>query len=232
MGLVAVSATVTNVLPALVLLTPLWGARRTLGVAAGFGAAVGLAAAALHLAGVRLGLTETALQVVRYELSVLPSFEPIQAWWSFRGLVLHQFGMALTELTTWTHPADGAIVTNLHDKEPTLLQLASFGLWCAGLVLWARDPRAPAAERSLVRSALLALGALVVFHSVASSYEAYIFSAHAWPYVAVPAAVVWLSPGRVARRCIAAAAVLALLQTLMGILWLVHLPGELGARWE
>ena len=231
LGALAVSATLPNLLPALVLLSAVWGVRRTLIGSLASVATLVAVALGLHLAGVRLWVSELALQVARDELAFLPPFHPLQLWWSVRGLLLHPFGMPLTMLTEWMHPVDGRLVTSLREREPTLLQLAACALWCTAIVLWARSPQRAPAERRFATTCALALAALIVFHSFVSSYEAYIFSAHAWPFVALPGVLAGLSGSPRQRRCIRLAVGLALLQTLLGILWLERLPGATGARW-
>ncbi|HVS08495.1 MAG TPA: hypothetical protein VMS76_01380 [Planctomycetota bacterium] len=235
LGAVAASFTVTNLLPATILLWALRRLRRPLVRAALVGALAGAALLAVHKLVAPLPLVWPLVRTVRYEMSLLTPPHALQIGWSFQHLVLFQFGMPRTELITWTHPADGAVVTSIHSASATPLQWAAFALWLAAVGLWVRRGRAgEPAERRFGAYCAAALLALLAFHVPFSAWEAYIFSPHAWPYVVVPGVLAWRwgmqARNRAVILCVAAAVALSLLQTAYGLWWLEHLPGDTGSR--
>jgi hypothetical protein len=179
-----------------------------------------------------IALVSMVVRVVQNELRWLtvPSQQSFRR--SFGGLILTHFGMPPSGLSTWQHPFNGMIVTSVRNLGMTAFQIAGLPLWCAGVLLWAWHGGRGSPERRFVRFALAAALSLIAFHTVYAAHEAYVFSAHIWPYLVLPGVLAWTDGVRTRRFaqviCITAAVVLSAIQTGSGLMNLRGLPGNTG----
>jgi hypothetical protein len=179
-----------------------------------------------------IALVSMVVRVIQSELRWLtvPSQQSFRR--SFGGLILTHFGMPPSGLSTWQHPFNGMIVTSVRNLGMTAFQIAGLLLWCAGVLLWAWHGGRGSPERRFVQFALAAALSLIAFHTVYAAHEAYVFSAHIWPYLVLPGVLAWTDGVRTRRFaqviCITAAVVLSAIQTGSGLMNLRGLPGNTG----
>lgn len=135
-----------------------------------------------------------------YDLRYVHEPTPASVWSSFRQLVVLQFGVPFTRLNQFPWDYEGLPVRRLY---PDLTRMLGPALACAlagsGLILWL-SRSGPPSSRAIRRLRLgkrpwflacgLALLSIVAVHAFFATREAYLFAPHAWPFVALPCAVV------------------------------------------
>jgi hypothetical protein len=108
-----------------------------------------------------------------------------------------------------------------------------FGLWCAGVTVWARRLDRDSADRRFLLYCLAAALSLISFYTVYLAHDAFMFSGHVWPYVMAPGVLAGMESLRkrhfFAALCIATAVVLSAMQHVIGLRMLGELPGNTGA---
>lgn len=106
---------------------------------------------------------------------------------SFRAMVVHQFGVPPTEVVRHTE-SNGQKYPLIYVKDGgPLPQAIPCALWYLGIFLWLpRGYQAHPVERKVIIACLAATAALVAFHAAYCTFEAFMFSPHAWPFVVLP----------------------------------------------
>lgn len=236
---VATAVTLSNLVPAAILLLPVVWLHTLRGLLVRMALAA-TAAAAVAVVGIfsvsveSFRLAPRLIRVVGYELRwlMLPDRHSIGR--SFEGLIVSEFGVPASALTTWQNPFTGLMVTSVGNLGVTGLQTAGFLAWCMGVLLWARPAGRGSPERWFLRYCLLAALSLIAFHSAYATDEAYLFSAHMWPYLVLPAVLAWTNGVRTGRVApvvfITAAVAFSAVQTGVGLAGLRGLPPTTGQR--
>ena len=226
----AVGMTITNALPATCLLLPLLASgmhRRALAKWLLLASLVLICLEVIAVAAEHFGSPTSD-----YSLSGEEAWMRVPHWRSMRAAVqalfVHNFG-----IPAMSHPRRGDLFgipyTLVVPREaPTRLQLGAGGLWIIGLIAWWRQTlQTHLAERQIVFCCLLALAGLLTFSSVYDPFEAYMVSAHAWPFILVPLLVAVKNSLETRRYlplyCLAACVVLSFAQTLAAFPHLLHL---------
>jgi len=100
---------------------------------------------------------------------------------------------------------------------PTL----AFILWMAAIVLWYRRPETARWARHFALASLAAFLSMVLFYAIYASHEAFLFSAHSWPFLVAPGLAAIVDSLRTPRRAevigFAAALSLGIIQTVIGV---------------
>jgi len=111
--------------------------------------------------------------------------EPLSVPRAFRELVVYQFGVPFTTIAVTQYPPGHRLVSVVPAGSGSALSWAAFLLWSVGIAafLRARKRGGVCDEKHFAVACLAALATMVAFHSVYNTREAYLFSAHAWPYV-------------------------------------------------
>lgn len=132
---------------------------------------------------------------------------------SARELCVMQFGVPWSRLQPFELWLDGRRVSRLYPRnEAPLASWVAAALLGGALVWWYARRRAddPALGR-LLPAAGVALALVVLLHGVYGTREAYLFSPHAWPLLAVPASLLLAATIGARRRALAALAGLSVL---------------------
>ncbi len=188
-GGAAAGMSLSNALPALLLLVPLWRFRT-----------------ALPALRNRLGWVALAMLVVEIGINVIQARSPDPggvnnlnvernwlAWptWascreSLSSLSLHLFGLPPVHHTihklSW--PSNPPYPLVYPRQFPSPIQCAAAACWCLGMALWWK--RASSRGRAFTTACLAALLGLVAFSAAYDTFEAYMVSAHAWPFLLLP----------------------------------------------
>jgi hypothetical protein len=100
---------------------------------------------------------------------------------------------------------------------PTL----AFILWVGAIVLWCRRPETARGARHFALASLAAFLSMALFYAIYASHEAYLFSAHSWPFVVAPGVAALVAnvhrPRLLEVMGLAAAVSLGIFQTVVGI---------------
>ena len=230
-GLAATGFTLSNLLPALIVASPVVISNRASAriIVPALIAVIGLGALAL---GLRVPMPNVIKGWINYEMewTYLPT--PTTLRESFTGLVTYQFGVPAAQLSTWKNPLDGTTVMSITARGPSALHFMALLAWAAGIVLWWGTRTRTVADKQLVILTSLAGASLVAFHSVYGSYESYVTSPHVWPYVAIPGCLAYVSSRRHGLRLpaglIVATLILSLVQSATGLRSLNGLPSQPG----
>jgi hypothetical protein len=109
---------------------------------------------------------------------------------------------------------------------PTL----GFILWLGAIVVWYRRPDTARWARHLALASLAAALSMVLFYAIYAAHEAYLFSAHSWPFLVAPGLAALVDnlhrPRRVEVIGLAAAVSLGIIQTVVGVASLFRSFGE------
>ena len=225
----------SNCLPATILLLPLLPRQSQLGWWIASGVVAVVLVLCVHHFLYPLDIVAWMERQLVQELAwvSLPDLDALRE--SFQNLVLLQFGVPFTEFVTWRHPDTGWTITSIAHRDATFLQGVTFLLWCTGIAIWVGKSRGRAVVEK--RFLLLCAGsflALVAFHTVYSPYDAYIFSVHLWPFLLLPGVLIWIDSlhtrysGVVA--CMTTAIALSVVQMILGFVILVNLSGTTDAQ--
>jgi len=222
----AAGITLSNAVPGLVLLLPLYAdpaRRRGLGLPLSWMAlAIALAEAAAYIAQ-QLSPQPGGPNNLSLERDWMARPTAHSLWVSLSTLFLHLFGLPPCHLTVHHQVLTGQppypVIYPRMWHSP--VQCAAGLLWVAGLVLWWRRPDAAPAARAQIAACLVALLGLVCFSSFYDTFEAYMVSSHAWPFVLLPALLVlrdsWERRALAPLRCMGAVVALSVLQTVLSL---------------
>jgi hypothetical protein len=234
-GVLATSFTLSNLLPASILLLPTvpsrWPKPDVASVARIVTGVVTMVLVVYFLLG-SVGVLSRAGNLVAYELRwfTLPNWKLLEA--SFRNLVMFQFGLPPTALYTWHDTLNSRMVTSVGIHGWTILQAVACGLWIAGTTVWVLSLNRNSPEYLFLLCCVTGALSLIVFHTSYATHDAYMFAAHIWPYIVLPGVLAWIENVRVRRFagaiCITIAVALSVLQNIEGLRVLLGLPGNTG----
>ena len=232
-GVAAAGFTLSNLMPAAILASPtLLGARSKVWIPALMCLVLVLALAVPIANGREVSMPDRIQEWIDYEMdwTYMPTLNTL--WYSFTGLVTYQFGVPEVELTTWENPFDGTTVRSIIPRRPGSLHHLALLAWLAGIGVWWWTRSGTAHERQFVVLSAAAAASLIGFHSIYGSYESYVVSPHAWPYIALPGVIAGLAAYRQKHRLpmalIIAAMVMSCVQSARGFRSLDSLPVQPG----
>ncbi len=176
-ALLSATCTITNIVPALLLLMPAVAAAGHVRIRGG---RFGIAFLGVAILAILLLIRTPVLVLLKHESGAMTVISVASIARSFLGLTIQQFG--IPDLRTYT--ADHLrpdLVRILPVRSASVISVLGFLAWIAALCQWWHVRTRGTADRAFLVWAGLALGSLLLLHSVYASREAYLFSAHAWP---------------------------------------------------
>jgi len=104
---------------------------------------------------------------------------------SFDALVIKQFGVPVIEVARSHDPVE---TMKILMPSNTFAPLSSFSfiMWSVSFWLWFRQKSTLKWEKHFFRACFAALFSMIIFYAIYANYEAYLFSAHSWPFIILP----------------------------------------------
>jgi hypothetical protein len=145
---------------------------------------------------------------------------------SFKNFLISQFGMGFTNLVALSENGKASI--RVIPSTTSHIQIVAFICYVGTLIVWAWKNRKIAfIEVNFLLYCTAAFLSLLLFHSFYAVDEAYIFSAHGWPFLVVPGLIVlrksWLQHEWLPILFIILTVALCALQTILGLQALLQL---------
>lgn len=228
-ALLATGATLSNLMPALILLAVLPAFRRFLVRGAILGILVALLVLGIHAWVTPIPMLSLIKAKVIEEMAWVwqPGIYPLSL--SVKNFFLGQFGLGSTAYGSWSPPTGEYTIVFLVLTEPALLQIGAAVAWLSGIALWIwRNAATAKREVFYILFCFGALISLIVFHSLYAANEAFMFSPHGWSFLLLPGLIAftysWLRQDTWTLLTLLLAVVLSAVQFVFGIYGLLQLP--------